>query len=47
MRSGNLQGFVARSDRPEQIDMNIIQDTWIDRRSKYELRDYVVKRIKY
>lgn len=47
MKSGEKQGFVARPDKPDRIDMNIIEDTLVDRRSKYQLEEFVVKRIKY
>ena len=47
MKVGEKQGFIARPDKPDRIDMNIIEDTLIDRRSKYELKDYMIKRIKY
>lgn len=47
MKTDNIQGFVARSDKPELIDMNVIEDAWVDRRSKYELEPFMIKRLKY
>lgn len=45
--SGEGQGLRVRSDRPYQIDLNINEDSFTDRRSKYEFKDYIVERIKY
>lgn len=47
LKSAERQGFVVRSDKPDRIDMNVIEDSWTDRRSKYELEKYIVQRIKY
>lgn len=40
-------GFVCRKDKPELIDMNIASDSFVDRRSKFRLANYIVRRIPY
>jgi len=47
MESKDSQGLIARPDKPDRIDMNIIEDTMIDRRSKYDFTPFIIKRIKY
>lgn len=47
MRIDGGQGFYPRPDKPDRIDLNIIADTLVDRRSKYDFSVYEVKRIKY
>lgn len=47
IKSEERQGFYVRSDKPDRIDLNINEDTFIDRRSNYDFKKYVIERIKY
>lgn len=47
MKSAEKQGLIARSDKPDVIDLNLIEDTLVDRRSKCDFSIYEIKRIKY
>lgn len=47
MKTHDKTGFFSRHDKPELIDMNIIDSRFVDRRSKYDLSSYIVRRIKY
>ena len=44
-KDGN-KGLFLRNDRP-YIDLNINENTFLDRRSQYDFSKYIVKRLKY
>lgn len=47
IQSGEEMGLYVRSDKPEYIDLNIVEDQLIDRRSKCDFSKYVESVFKY
>ena len=47
IKSEKGHGFYVRSDKPDRIDLNINEDTYIDRRSKYNFSKYIIKKVNY
>lgn len=47
MKTSEKQGLVSRHDKPDRIDLSISTDDFIDKRSKCDFSQFIVKRIKY
>ena len=47
MRSSDSEGLVPRSDKPELIDLLIVRETLVDKRSGFDFSPYTTCRIPY
>ena len=47
MKSDGKTGLVARHDKPDRIDLNILTDVFVDRRSKCDFSKYIMTTIEY
>ena len=47
IKTQHAQGLLTRNDQPQKIDLNLVSDTLIDKRSKCDFSPYITHRIKY